>query len=238
MTAKPWTPESVETELERHRLPFERRPIQDATQYILPEGTKVNVYQTGKVHAQGKETDEHERVAALFGKTKVPSEIRPASPQPAPAQSPLPKVFVAYGHDTVCRKELELLLRQLKLDPIVLSDRAPDGKTIIEALEKNADVQHAVVLMTPDDEGHPTGQSEIKKPRARQNVVFELGVFVGKLGRPKVAILKKGELEMPSNIDGIVYFGFRNEVSEIKNKLARAMEEAKVAVDWKGLSAE
>ena len=62
----------------------------------------------------------------------------------------------------------------------------------------------AVVLLTPDDEGRLQGGTDLK-PRARQNVIFELGYFAGILGRNRVCALTKGDVEIPSDYDGVIY---------------------------------
>ncbi|MBQ8285149.1 MAG: nucleotide-binding protein [Thermoguttaceae bacterium] len=103
------------------------------------------------------------------------------------------KIFVVYGHDKENLALLENALQRWGLTPIIL-DRAPtEGETIIEKLETYAnDVKYAVVLATPDDEGKARNDSEMR-PRVRQNVVLELGMFLTKLGRKRVAILLKNE---------------------------------------------
>jgi predicted nucleotide-binding protein len=92
----------------------------------------------------------------------------------------------------------------MKLEPVILQNLPVGWQTIIEKLEANLDVRYACVLPTPDDEGHPTGQPKEKKVRARQNVVLELGMFPVRLGRKRVAILHKGNLELPSDISGLI----------------------------------
>ena len=84
------------------------------------------------------------------------------------------------------------------------------GRTIIERFETNADVQFAVVLLSPDDMAYgASGSAKDARPRARQNVVLELGYFVGQLGRERVFTLKKGEaLEVPTDISGVVYTSY------------------------------
>ncbi len=88
-----------------------------------------------------------------------------------------------------------------------MHEQPSKGKTIIEKFEENSDVDYAIVLLTPDDIG---GIKDIEKlndlkPRARQNVIFELGFFVGKLGRDKLCALKKGNLEILSDFSGVIY---------------------------------
>ena len=115
------------------------------------------------------------------------------------------KVFVVHGHDEATREKVAGLLRQLDLDPIILHERPSRGRTIIEKVEDNADVGFAVVLLTRDDVGAPENERDGLKPRARQNVILELGFFICKLGREKVCTLKKSGVETPSDYDGVVY---------------------------------
>ena len=100
------------------------------------------------------------------------------------------KIFIVHGHDELSKFKLESILRELKLEPIILNDKANEGKTIFEKLEKHtARVGYAIVLLTPDDVG---GQNEDSlKPRARQNVILELGYFMGSLGRERAVCIKK-----------------------------------------------
>ena len=111
-------------------------------------------------------------------------------------------------------------MRRLKLEPVILANMVAEGQTIIEMLEKHrGNVKYACVLLTPDDEGHKRDCPKDKKFRARQNVVLELGMFLSTLGRKRVAILHKGEVELPSDIHGLVYIPFLKHVSEVKQRL-------------------
>ncbi len=97
-------------------------------------------------------------------------------------------------------------LERLKLEPVILNEEASRGKTIIEKFEHHADVGFAVVLLTPDDEGALRGEDGSPGLRARQNVIFELGFFIGRLGRERVcALTKGGDMEIPSDYAGVVY---------------------------------
>jgi len=123
------------------------------------------------------------------------------------------KVFVAYGHDETVKKTVEAMLRRWGLEPLFLDQLPSEGSTIIEKLEKylgDEEVGFAVVLATPDDEGHRIGHGDEKKFRARQNVVLELGMLLTKLGRSRVAILLKSaeNMERPSDIQGLIYVPF------------------------------
>ena len=115
------------------------------------------------------------------------------------------KVFVVHGHNEAVREKVAGLLRQLDLDPVILHERPSRGRTIIEKVEDNADVGFAVVILTPDDVGAPKDVQYDLKPRARQNVILELGFFICKLGRERVCTLKKSGVEAPSDYDGVVY---------------------------------
>lgn len=115
------------------------------------------------------------------------------------------KVFVIHGHDDSARESVARFLEKLDLEPIVLHEQPNKGRTIIEKFEDHADVGFAVVLLTPDDEGALTNNQDKPRPRARQNVIFELGFFIGKLGRDRVCPFVKGDVETPSDYDGIVY---------------------------------
>lgn len=153
-------------------------------------------------------------------------------PQPGkPARSVDKKVFIAHGHDTRALTELQLILHQLKLDPVVLVNEGRGGQTHIESLEKAigggpGQARIGIVLLTPDDVAYAvkTGGSN-PQPRARQNVVMELGVLISKVGRKRTIILKKGDLEIPSNAHGIIYFEFREHVKEVAPKLCKRFME-------------
>jgi predicted nucleotide-binding protein len=142
---------------------------------------------------------------------------------------------VAQGHDIEAREQLELLLRRMKLEPVILQNLPIAGDTIIEKLEANIDVRYACVLLTPDDEGHPAGEPKEKKLRARQNVILELGMFLVRLGRKRVAILHKGSLELPSDISGLIYIRFNKRVDEVKEKLGAELQEAGFPINIKDL---
>ena len=115
------------------------------------------------------------------------------------------KVFVIHGRDEATRETVARFLERLELDPVILHEQANNGRTIIEKIECHSDVAFAVVLLTPDDVGGLKNESHKLKPRARQNVVLELGFFLGKLGRQRVCSLVRGDIETSSDYDGVVY---------------------------------
>ena len=113
------------------------------------------------------------------------------------------KVFVVHGHDDATREAVARFVEKLGIEAIVLNEQATGGRTIMEKLEFYSDVDFAVILLTPDDEGGAVGSAA--QPRARQNVILERGYFVGKLGRKHVCALYKGSLELPSDFLGVGY---------------------------------
>lgn len=234
-----WTRETASAALKENGLAFEARDITNGVQFRLPQGTPIDLYEsTGKVVVRGKESDERALAQKIFngGVVPTPAAAKAATPT-VPAQND-DRVFVVYGHDTASRDALELMLLRMNLKPVILSNMAPEGKTIIEALMANTNVKYAVILLTPDDEGHKAGHVDEKKFRARQNVVLELGMFLTALGRERVAILHKGNLELPSDINGLIYIAFQNSVQEAKNKLAASLQKAGFFIDINSLSAE
>lgn len=123
-------------------------------------------------------------------------------------RAPRNKVFVVHGHDDAARESAARFVEKLGIEAIVLNEQATGGRTIMEKLEFYSDVDFAVVLLTPDDEGGAIGSSV--QPRARQNVILELGYFVGKLGRKHVCALYKGSPELPSDFLGVGYVPLDN----------------------------
>jgi predicted nucleotide-binding protein len=121
------------------------------------------------------------------------------------SKSANPKVFVVHGHDRKARGDVALFLGRLKLEAIIIQEEASRGLTIIEQFERYADqAGFAVVLLTPDDVGG-VAQNGTAALRDRQNVIFELGYFVAKLGRRSVCLLRKGDVEIPSDLHGVIY---------------------------------
>ena len=116
------------------------------------------------------------------------------------------KVFIVHGHDTAAKIEMARTLEKIGLDAIILHEQADSGMTIIEKIEAYSDVAFAVVLYTECDLGRAKEESvDREQYRARQNVVFEHGYLIGKLGRDKVCAFVKGKVETPGDISGVVY---------------------------------
>ncbi len=142
------------------------------------------------------------------------------------------KIFIVHGHDIALKEQVARTLTTLGLNPVILHEKPNAGKTIIEKFEEHADVSFAVILLTPDDMSYVTASnSKNAKPRARQNVVFELGYFIGKLGRERVFTLKKGDdLEILSDFSGVVYTSY-DASGHWRYDLVKELQEAKYTVD-------
>jgi predicted nucleotide-binding protein len=188
-------------------------------------GEIVNVFDNGTVTPQGKYQG---LIREMLGIDSA--QVPAAAGQPKSSR----RVFVVYGHDAQAKTQLEAMLRRWDLDPLILDQLPSEGQTVIEKLEKytQSDVGFAVVLATPDDEGNIIGKQDEKKSRARQNVVLELGLLLSKLGRAKVAILLKNQekMERPSDIQGLIYLPFTDDVAETKVQLAKEMEKQGIAI--------
>lgn len=193
----------------------EEKETGNSKQLRLSNGAIINCFRTGTHNVQGKNPQQVKDI--LDGKVTTGGR----------------KVFVVYGHDEIARTQLEAMLRRWDLDPIILDQQASSGQTIIEKLEEyGADVGYAIVLATPDDEGKAVNE-ESYKYRVRQNVVLELGMFLAKLGRNKVAILLKEDknFEKPSDIQGLIYIPFQNKVDEVAINLIRELSRQGINID-------
>ena len=216
------------------------REIQYALQFELREGVKVNLYDSGKITFGGPKGNFRTEVEQFTNGESgdvVLGEVVEISLTPDTQSSDNEKrVFIVYGHDTVARNGLELILRRAHVNPIILENITGVGDTLIEKLESLTEVDFACVLLTPDDVGASKSTIDSLRPRARQNVVLELGMVLSRLGRRRVAILVKGnELEKPSDIDGLVYLPYEDEVGEAATALGAALATAGFDIDIRNL---
>jgi predicted nucleotide-binding protein len=205
------------------------RLANDTGAQIRLDGAVVNVYDKGTVLVQGGDKDLVRDVKEVLGVGVPRQSVREG------LGSSNRDVFVVYGHDIDARTQLEAMLRRWKLEPLILDQLPSEGATLIEKLEKYAreDVRFAVILATPDDEGFPRGKEDEKKFRARQNVVLEIGLLLAKLGRARVAILIKHQeqMERPSDLQGLIYLPFTDDVKEVTVLLAKEMAKQGLAID-------
>lgn len=187
----------------------------------------------GTVQIQGKESAKAKITKALSGGAAALAETG----QPAKADANAHKhIFIVHGHDSDARDQLELALHRLGLKPFILMNSSGGGKTIIEALEgqigRDFRSDFGIVLMTPDDFGYAKRDGEKKvEPRARQNVILESGMLLASLTRARMAILVKGHLEMPSDLQGIIHLAYNDHVKEVIPKLCQRLKEVGFDID-------
>jgi predicted nucleotide-binding protein len=145
------------------------------------------------------------------GAPTQPSESRPVTAATAPAaktvDDSVTTIFLVHGHNALLRTEVARLVERTVRDVelVILHEQPNQGRTIIEKFEHHASsAGFAIILLTADDEGSAKGTSG-KNARARQNVILELGYFIGTLGRSQVAVIYEPGVELPSDIMGVVY---------------------------------
>jgi predicted nucleotide-binding protein len=136
-------------------------------------------------------------------------------------------VFVVHGHDNEMKLAVAWTVKKLGLEPVILHEQPDRGQAIIEKIERHSDVGFAVVSLSPDDIGYLEGKGpDAARPRARQNVIFELGYFAGKLGRANVVALYRGEIELPSDYDGVLYTRYDGDSGAWRNRLVLELQES------------
>ena len=236
-----WSKDSLETALSRKNWLVDSREIEYAVQFELKEGVKINLYNTGTPTFGGPNNEFKSAVEAFVRVGPDAAEAKEQEPGVGSGNAQTPneaerRVFVVYGHDTDARDDLELILRRVQVNPIILQNIPGVGDTLIEKLEALTDADFACVLLTPDDIGAAKTTPKNLRPRARQNVALELGMVLSRLGRRRVAILVKGEdIEKPSDIDGLIYIPFTSRVNEVANTLGAALASAGFQIDVRNL---
>lgn len=173
--------------------------------------------QTTSSSTRGEKQQDRDRTMKSSG---TPSNDQPSSN----------KVFVIHGRDDGAKETVARFLTKLGLEPVILHEQANLGRTIIEKFEYHADARFAVALLTPDDAGSLQGDKNNLKPRARQNVIFEFGYFIGKLDRKRVCALVKGNVEKPSDYDGVLYIPL-DDFGGWEKKLIKELKSAGYDVD-------
>lgn len=207
------------TRLEDHGYMFvgmEDTPLHEIQQSLAESKKEVIISLKQAIRGLEEELEEREILAY------------PVNVQHEPSRD-LTRVFIVHGHDEGAREAVARFLERLGLKPIILHEQANQGGTVIEKVENHGNVSFAVVLLTPDDQGCKKG--EALKPRARQNVLLELGYFIGRLGRKHVCALKRGELDIPSDFAGIIAESFDDD-GGWKQKLAVELDAAGFPIDW------
>jgi predicted nucleotide-binding protein len=214
---------------------FEFAP-QPETERPKPQSRKAMMPDDGMQHlvdVTGKEVAARQ---ARSGLHSIPPE-RPVSETATSALTPKPardtRIFIVHGRDTLRRSAVARFVERLGMQAVILAEQADQGRTIIEKFEDHGNVaDYAIVLMTPDDFGGMTGSDP--QPRARQNVVLELGYFMGRLERRSVTALVVGDVERPGDVDGILYVRW-DEDEDWQRLVARNMRGIGLDVDMNRL---
>jgi predicted nucleotide-binding protein len=146
------------------------------------------------------------------------------------AGAPGRKIFLVHGHDHGNKETVARFLAKLGLEPVILHEQPDQGRTIIEKFESHAaGADCAAVILTADDIGYSQAKPDEKEKRARQNVILELGFFVGSLGRERTFALVERGVTLPSDIHGVVYIPLDN--GEWRLRLVRELKAAGFDVD-------
>lgn len=173
---------------------------------------------------------------SILEAAKLEVELSGGSPESADAPAIAGStVFIVHGHDEARKHEAARFLRLATgNEPVILHEQASQGRTVIEKFEDHAaDAAFAVVIATGDDRGRAVGE-DADRPRARQNVIFELGFFFGALGRSRVALLYEPDVERPSDVDGLLRIAL-DPAGAWKLELIRELAAAGIGVDWSAL---
>jgi predicted nucleotide-binding protein len=142
----------------------------------------------------------------------------------AEQRSKMSKVFIVHGRDNRLVNDAELLIRRFGLSPIILRNIPNAGRTVIEKFEQHADVGVAIILLTPDDVG--ALKDAALNPRARQNVIWEWGYLVARLGRQNVICLYKAGVELPSDLHGLVWTEIGERLFDSSEEIRRELVQA------------
>ena len=202
------------------------------TASISMYGTPISEVIQGLYHGKKKAIEILEGIKKTFTE-----EIELAIPKQTNERKKLtnskPKsreVFVIHGTDHGTRDKVARFLEKIELSPVILDEAASKGRTIHQKFRDHSQVVFAVALFTPDDVGGPADDSAHMKPRPRQNVVYELGYFSAKLGDGNVCVLHSNEVEILSDLSGVVYIPL-DQSDAWKFLLARELKAAGIEVD-------
>ena len=203
------------------------RPSYDSQSLIHQHPTLQHHIHQGYVYQHQKQVTMHIRcLEKIRDQLEFPDEPAYASPNPFGDD-----VFIVHGHDEEVKYAVASFIRRLDLTATILHEQPCIGTTFIEKFEKYANnVGFAIILLTPDDIDNKVEHQS----RARQNVIFELGYFIGKLGRERVFPLFKGKIDIPSDLAGIVYVSM-DSTDNWKLKLAQGMKNAGLPIDMNKL---
>ncbi len=184
------------------------------------QSMRIAQFQESNIAKVEKSIAEHNK-KEFAEKKKVPKKDNNKSNILKPNEA---DVFIVHGHNEEVKHNVARTLTKLKFNPIILNEQSNEGLTIIEKFEKYSNVSFAIILLTFDDYGYAKSDDS-KYKRARQNVILELGYFIGKLGRNRVLPLYESGVEIPSDITGVLY----TKIDESENWKFRLVKELKSA---------
>lgn len=182
--------------------------------------------------ARGRQVGMLEGIEASHADTAgMPDQVTSSAPTALPISK---RVFVVHGHDDGAKEAVARYLERLGLEAIILHEKPNEGRTVIEKVEAFSDVGFAVVLLTPDDVGAAKADASNLVQRARQNVVLELGYFIGKLKRSLVCALYTPGVEIPSDYQGVLYIEL-DAKGAWRTLLAQELSNARLPINVAGL---
>ncbi len=221
-------PDTLEYERYKHAAYFNNGPFNYAYEVPLSE-----VHQSLNRSKQSNIALLQQAIETLVDRlTENPTIKKPVGGTAEVANVWSRRIFVVHGHDDAVRESVARFLERIGFQPIILHEQASRGRTVIEKVEAHSDVGFAVVLLTPDDVGGPNVSG--LKPRARQNVLLELGYFIGRLGRDRVCALRRGDVELPSDFGGVIWTAY-DEAGGWRTELGKELQAAGFVIDWNKL---
>lgn len=170
-------------------------------------------------------------LSVLLRSRSIVPFLRDNSPVMPPTPKSTKKVFIVHGHNEALKNAVARLLAQLRLEPIILHEQPNRGRTIIEKFFGHSDVAFAIVLLTGDDRGGLASDTpDSYKPRARQNVILELGFFLGRIGRERTAVIYDNEVEIPSDYSGVLFVPYDDQ-GVWRLQIAKELKAAGLKID-------
>lgn len=197
---------------------------------FLGGGQQRNELQEFKEKLNNKLTNLRQLVAKIdLMKSEVPDQTISDKVSKVNSSETNNDIFIVHGHNNEVKINVARTLEKLGLNPIILHEQANAGKTIIEKFEEHSNVGFAIILLTDDDLGKAKKDENLNH-RARQNVILEMGYFIGKLGRDRVCPLYTNGVELPSDLYGLLY----TEIDSAENwkiKIAKELKAAGYEID-------
>jgi predicted nucleotide-binding protein len=224
----------------------EPRPSQNVRDYVFSPHRTANVKVSRDSRSHSERASANQRNGRTALKKPEPITQQPGVHEPTVKEDELSasstqasrgrRAFVVHGHDGDVKYQVAGFLEKITGErPVILHEQVDSGRTIIEKFEDYAsEAGFAVVLLTADDRGRASNENKLR-PRARQNVVFELGFFLGRLGRDRVVALYQPGVELPSDLSGVLY---KPLTGNWHTELARELRAAGINVDLKKLLLE